>query len=170
MSGYDVNVSQFHRRDSINSDDGHIYFTISDLNTSSPNQQQSDGDQTQQSESDWSKQRDACWQEYWRWCELNVIFICIRITNQLLYLEWIIVSLCHYRPNNQDKWYLHCSCYILYGININCCVLARFSLQWTKYYWCQSVGDGLRWWPEEMGTIWQFVWPEQSAHLPSSAK
>lgn len=87
MSGYDVNVSQFHRRDSINSDDGHIYFTISDLNTSSPNQQQSDGDQTQQSESDWSKQRDACWQEYWRWCELNVIFICIRITNQLLYLE-----------------------------------------------------------------------------------
>lgn len=89
MSDYcDVNVSQFHQRDTINSgDDEHIYFTISDLNTSSPYQQQSDGDQTQQSAPDWSKQKNACWQEYWRWCELNVILICTNHESIVINLE-----------------------------------------------------------------------------------
>lgn len=74
MSEYGMNARQFQRCDSINSDDEHIYFTISDLNATNHYQKQSDIVQIKQSASEWSTQKNACWNDYWRWCDLYAYY------------------------------------------------------------------------------------------------
>lgn len=77
-----MNVTQSRRSDSINGEDEHIYFTISELNASrnDKHQQQFDADKAEQSVCDWPKQSTrSCWQEYWRWCDLYFLLHNLRI-------------------------------------------------------------------------------------------